>query len=193
MAANHLRAVSQKVIADGLKFMRAEARRGKGYQVHGSKGAVLPRKQPGPNSRVERAKLWENRMETSFDRFWSAYPKRQGSNPKAPAEAKFSRAVANGANPEAIIGGARQYANALGPKVGTEYVAMATTWLNQKRWQDYQPAEALPLAAPAKVFVEYDSPQWQAWSKLRRWPQHDFKVDGRYRRGWYFDSEWPNA
>ena len=46
-------------------------------------------------------------------------------------------------------------------------------------------------AATSKIFVEVDSPQWAAWSKVRRWPQHDFNIDGHYRRGWYFPGEWP--
>src|SRR5262249_55334338 len=37
-------------------------------------------------------------------------------------------------------------------------------------------------------FVEVDTPEWEAWSKVRRWPQKDFKVDGRYKRGWWFQS-----
>lgn len=128
----------------------------------------------------------------AFDRFWSAYPKRQGSNPKAPAEVKFARAVANGADPDHIISAARRYAADLGSKVGTEYVAMTTTWLNQKRWQDYpKPDSTLPLQQDTRVFVEIDSPQWKAWRRLRSWPQNDFRVDGRYRRGWYFPTEWP--
>jgi hypothetical protein len=43
----------------------------------------------------------------------------------------------------------------------------------------------------AKHFVEAETPQWEAWSKLKRWPQTDSRIDGRIKRGWWFPSEWP--
>jgi uncharacterized protein YdaU (DUF1376 family) len=42
-------------------------------------------------------------------------------------------------------------------------------------------------------FVEVESPEWEAWSKLNHWPQNDFKVDGRVRRGWWFPTRWPSS
>lgn len=78
-----------------------------------------------------------------FDEFWAAYPKRDGANPKHPAKLKFEGAVRAGADPAAIIAGARAYASAESTKVGTPYVAQAVVWLNQRRWEDYA-AAALP-------------------------------------------------
>ena len=133
----------------------------------------------------------------SFDRFWAAYPKRYGSNPKAPARAKFERFVRAGADPEAIIGGARAYAEQESKNVGTPYIAMASTWLNQKRWEDYamQKTEIVPMID--RVFVEVDTPQWAAWVAWRKrtegrsWMQTDHRIEGRIKRGWWFVSEWP--
>ena len=71
-----------------------------------------------------------------FDEFWKAYPKRQGSNPKAPAKKKFLKRCNDGISPDDIISGAKKYAN---QEVGTKerkYIAQATTWLNQERWND---------------------------------------------------------
>ena len=78
-------------------------------------------------------------MGVPFIEFWAAYPKRQGANPKAPAETKFLRAVASGVDAKAIINGARVYAeHCVANKItNTPYVAQAVTWLNQKRWEDY--------------------------------------------------------
>ena len=78
-----------------------------------------------------------------FGRFWAVYPPRLGSNPKAPAEMKFLRAVAAGIDPEMLIGSAKAYAAAIKAtkQENTPYVAQAVTWLNQQRWQDYKPAE----------------------------------------------------
>lgn len=76
-----------------------------------------------------------------FQKFWTEYPKREGSNPKEPARKKFVAAVKSGAEPEAIIRGVVAYADEqkqLG-KIGTTYVAQAVTWLNQQRWNDYAP------------------------------------------------------
>lgn len=137
----------------------------------------------------------------AFDRFWVAYPKRHGANPKAPARAKFERAVRNGAEPEAIIAGAHAYYDQVAhtQKLDSEFVAMATTWLNQKRWEDYPRRDLAEegLTAFSRAFVDVDSPQWKAWDVWRRqregrgWPQTDCRIDGRLRRGWYFVSEWP--
>ena len=44
-----------------------------------------------------------------------------------------------------------------------------------------------------KVFIETETPQWETWRRYkgRRIREDDFKIDGRYRRGWYLPSEWP--
>lgn len=76
-----------------------------------------------------------------FDRFWKAYPRRDGANPKQPARDKFARWVRKGAAPEAMIEAAEAYhreCEASG-QIGTPYVAQAQTWLNQRRWSDYEP------------------------------------------------------
>lgn len=44
-----------------------------------------------------------------------------------------------------------------------------------------------------KYFVEVDTPEWEAWSSLKRWPQRDFRVDGFTKRGWWFPSAWPSS
>ena len=42
-------------------------------------------------------------------------------------------------------------------------------------------------------FVEIDTPEWEAWSKVKRWPQNDFKINGHFKRGWYFRTAWPTS
>jgi hypothetical protein len=84
-----------------------------------------------------------------FLEFWQAYPKRDGSNPKAPAEKRFIAACKAGAEPEAIIAGAKSYASKLADKVGTPFVMQAMTWLNRKCWIDYGGQLPLP-AQPSK-------------------------------------------
>lgn len=105
---------------------------------------VLPLEEPtGASANGSRSPIDE-----LFRRFWSAYPKREG-NPRKPAAERFERAVRKGADPEAIIRGANAYAAMLerNDKAGTQFVALATTWLNQQRWlDDYEPT------APPKRF-----------------------------------------
>ena len=48
-------------------------------------------------------------------------------------------------------------------------------------------------------FLDIDSEEYAAWSEyaswagLKRWPQRDFRVNGRTRRGWVFPSLWPTS
>src|SRR5689334_2687838 len=80
-----------------------------------------------------------SQIEEAFDRFWQVKPKRRGTNPREQARIKFIRCVTNGCDPEKIISAAQQWATEEkeNHKDGTEYVAMAVTWLNQKRFNDY--------------------------------------------------------
>jgi len=79
----------------------------------------------------------------AFKEFWGAYPKREGANPKAPAEQKFANAVKAGADPKEIVAAAGRYAEEI-RRGGKEakFVAQAVTWLNQKRWEDYSAGTA---------------------------------------------------
>lgn len=73
----------------------------------------------------------------AFGGFWSAFPKRQGGNSRKNAEARFRSAVKAGVDAEAIINGARRYAehcDATG-KTGTEFVKTAEAWLNGRFWE----------------------------------------------------------
>jgi len=101
-------------------------------------------------------------IETSFEEFWSAKPKRSGGNPKKNAREKFMRLVASGIDPQKIIGAARAWARdeiARG-KSGTEYVAMAVTWLNQERFDDYAPPPKSDRQAQIE-FMRSKGYEWQ--------------------------------
>lgn len=82
-------------------------------------------------------------LNADFEEFWKVYPKRNGANPKEPAKQKFAAAVRSGANPPEIIAAAGRYAAECQRNqiIKTDKVAQAVTWLNQKRWGDYPPAE----------------------------------------------------
>ena len=73
----------------------------------------------------------------SFEEWWKIYPRRKGANPKKPACQKWERA-AKRVGPEVLFEGAERYRTFCDKQntTGTEFVAMATTWLNGERWND---------------------------------------------------------
>lgn len=90
------------------------------------------------------AKATRSEIADRFEEFWRVYPRRDGANPKRPASKKFEAAIRSGADPSAIIAGAKAYASdeAAKERVGTSFIAQAATWLNQHRWEDYAAAAA---------------------------------------------------
>lgn len=74
-----------------------------------------------------------------FLKFWRAYPTREGSNPREPARKKFEQLRKSGISAASMLAAAKAYAaeqHRLG-KTGTQYVAQAIVWLNQRRDVDY--------------------------------------------------------
>jgi hypothetical protein len=102
----------------------------------------LPREEKRREYKAEKKRPKAPLALTRFAEFWQAYPRRAD---KAKAEQSWSKqgldAIAN-----EVIAGAVSYAKA---KVGSEpqYIALPSTWLNGKRWQD-EPAGAPVAAAP---------------------------------------------
>jgi hypothetical protein len=92
---------------------------------------------------------------SSFQEFWKVYPKRSGTNPKAPAFQRFQAAVRGGAPPAEIIAGARRYADHMRAekKIGTEFVKQSMTWISQRLWEDY--------AATAPPEADFSKPPWE--------------------------------
>jgi hypothetical protein len=77
-------------------------------------------------------------VSSRFDEFWKEYPKRDGDNPRKPAEKKFNALVKTGVDPGAIIAGAKQAAaDARRRQIyATKYVPQAIKWLNDQRFLD---------------------------------------------------------
>jgi hypothetical protein len=108
-----------------------------------------------------------HQVDKPFDEFWKAYPRRHGSNPRAPAEKLFLIALKAGNKPDEIIAGARAYAIAESAKVGSEFIPQAVKWLRQRCWQDYGPNVTVADVAAAmdwdKVLSSYK--QFGHWSR----------------------------
>jgi uncharacterized protein YdaU (DUF1376 family) len=79
------------------------------------------------------------RKPSRFDEFWQAYPRRDGPNPRKPAESRFNTLVKTGLDPEMLIAEAKKLAVEEGKRgnVGTRFIPQAATWLNQQRWSDH--------------------------------------------------------
>ena len=77
-----------------------------------------------------------------FEVFWKTYPtRRDHSNPKKPARAKFGAALRRGVPAADIIRGAERYGAYVEREgIDPKFVAQAQTWLNQERWKQYQEA-----------------------------------------------------
>lgn len=104
------------------------------------------------------------RRDEQFEEFWKAYPRRDGANPKSPAEKLFLAAVKGGEPPENIIRGARVCATLESKHVGTPFIPQAVKWLRDKRWRDYQE----PIAV--KLVTDWDAicisfKRFGVWSK----------------------------
>ena len=128
------------------------------------------------------------------EKFWKAYPSRgDAANPKAPALEKFARAVKGGADPEEIIAAAARYAEVerRAGRAGTDKVAQAVTWLNQRRWGDYPAAAPASESQSSLVFVAIGSEAFDAWND-HKGKKHPFKYYPDHgAEGWLFPSEFP--
>lgn len=105
-----------------------------------------------------------------FERFWNAYPKRKGSNPKHPAKVKFEAAIRMGTDPDKIINGAAAYADEERKSIDTPYICQAATWLNQRRWEDYViDPTTQERVTKAEAFMRGRGWEWngQRWVKAR--------------------------
>ena len=70
----------------------------------------------------------------AFERFWEAYPRRKGDNPKKAAKQAWDRLMKAGRDPDRIVRACEAWAPTA--ESGTPYVPHASTWLNQERFND---------------------------------------------------------
>ena len=79
-------------------------------------------------------------MSQLFEEFWAVIPRRNRSHNIYNARIQWDKAIKEGAKPEDIVLAARAWRKAeeSDGKAGTEFVPMASTWLHQKRFMDYE-------------------------------------------------------
>lgn len=142
-ALKHLKATGEVTVSQAAKFSIITITNWEQYQQGDPQSdQQVTGKRPASDQQVttsKEGKKVRKEEDILFDEFWEKYPRRKGSNPRKPAFQKFQSKVRDGVDPQAIIRGARAYAQQLANdgKSNTEFVAQAQTWLNQERWNDH--------------------------------------------------------
>ena len=116
----------------------------------------------------------KDRARSNFLEFWSAFPVREGRNPKHPAETIFVRLVLEGEDPAAMIAGAKRYA-AVMLRAEKRFVVQARKWLGERSWSD----EDTPVRSPARASPGYKSSKPSHISVLQQDSGHG-KASSRY-------------
>lgn len=85
-------------------------------------------------------------IDSAFEQFWEAAPKRTGRNPKAAAKKHFTKAVKGGADPATLVAAARAWREQESRKGEHErqFIPAVRTWLADESWKE----PALPVATP---------------------------------------------
>jgi len=88
--------------------------------------------------------------ESTFADFWKAYPRKVA---KKAALKAWTRALREGATPEAILDALARWRRSGQFPTDMQYVPHPTTWLNQGRWED-EYDEALPSGRVTAADIE---------------------------------------
>jgi hypothetical protein len=84
-----------------------------------------------------------------FEQFWSAYPKKVG---KLAAQKAFRNAQSRPRINDLLDALARACKSEQWRKDGGQFIPLATTWLNQGRWDD-EPVQVMPVQPMAQVKI----------------------------------------
>lgn len=126
---------------------------------------------------------------SKFEEFWKVYPRRDGPNPRKPAEQKFNALAKTGVDPDIMIKAAKDLSieESRRGKIGTQFIPQAMTWLNQQRWSDHA---ATAFSADDGMIEILDQRQLEAWDA--HGIKHNGKPYPRNRKGgWRFPTKWP--
>ncbi|NOR29905.1 MAG: hypothetical protein GQ539_02270 [Sulfitobacter sp.] len=79
---------------------------------------------------------------SAFQEFWKVFPRARSREASAKA---FAEAVASGADPAAIIAGAKAYEEENKDNV-QQFLAFSENWLKKRRWKDYEISANAPVS-----------------------------------------------
>lgn len=128
-----------------------------------------------------------------FEDFWQAFPRREGDNPRKPAELAWSRAIKRGATPNGLLDAAEAYRRQ--NPAPTRFIPRASTWLNEDRWRVEPTSSEVPRAGvvPSMFVREEDdrTPELEAIyvAKHGKKPPST-SLKGVSGIGWFYPSEW---
>lgn len=152
------------------------------------KGREEEREGKGNNSRSV-ADATRPGEQSKFEEFWSVYPRRDGPNPRKPAEQKFNALVKTGVDPDVMIAGAKQLAidESRRGNIGTKFIPQAVTWLNQQRWSDHAASAFTASDGLIEVLDQLQLEAWDAYGRATTGKAYPRNKKG----GWRFPSKWP--
>lgn len=156
--------------------------------VKGAAPPVLPQSSPStpeipPQMKEEGGKREEEGEEESFrsvadatrpgadafEEFWKAYPRREGPNPRKPAEQKFNALAKTGVDPAMMVAAVKRMATDQARDIGTRFIPQAITWLNQQRWTDHAAVAFSASSTPDKIAIE---DAVSIFAKTGQWSRH---------------------
>ncbi len=143
----------------------------------------------GASPERETQEKTETERECSFDDFWKAYPRRKGSPAKEAARRKFEALVKSGTDPAVIIAAAKRSSEEVSglPDDQRVFIPMASTWLNQHRFTDYESAEVSTISGHYLAALSPELDLWDKWSLATKGRQMPRDAKG----GWWVPTQRP--
>lgn len=98
------------------------------------------------------------RADEKFEEFWRERPRREGDDPRKPAEKKFKALVKTGVDPDVIIAGAKAATKAAKERgnYGTRFIPQTVKWLNDQRFADYA-ADSFEQASAEPEVIDWEA------------------------------------
>lgn len=131
-------------------------------------------KTQGKNTKILNSTKKKNVCDEEFEAAWKAYPKRDGSNPKASALKCWNARLKDGISAQAMVEGVCRYTSYCRQKemIGTSYVMQAARFFGTNK--EFENAWAMPSAIGGAPTKEWETPTRD--QILAKGPRRDGKV-----------------
>ena len=118
--------------------------------------------------------ITKNTCDEAFEAAWKAYPKRDGSNPKAAAQKCWNARLKEKVDPQVMIEGVARYASycRLKEMVGTSYVMQAARFFGTNK--EFENSWSMPTAIGGTPVKEWETPTRA--QIIAKGPRRDGKV-----------------
>lgn len=131
-------------------------------------------KAQGKNTKILNSTNKKNICDEAFESAWKAYPKRDGSNPKAAAQKCWNARLKEKVDPQVMIEGVVRYASycRLKEMVGTGFVMQASRFFGTNK--EFENGWGMPAAIGAGAKKEWETPTRA--QMLAKGPRSDGKI-----------------